>query len=617
MFSLLAVLLVLDAAAGNAIDDVVKKADGGSWDLALTINPSDGHLVNYKNSAFWAHPAQLGGASFKSSERYTKDYKNLKAFNSGAARLLIVVHQKGKVKGWRSWNLAKPGASLGSYFDSSTTPHKSRVHKHTDFTAGVRMTSSHLSVSPHDPIIRGKYDLYVDSDMDGNVDFSRIAAKPKGDYRKGDRAYGLGGCYDCSHGGRPECDANFVPGPTWGKSSGQAGPMGTDCVDTKCKYCRMSGETYSYAIFVDDASHLIKKLASQVATIDGGQWQLALHVNPSDGHLVNYQNAHFWSSPSSLGGASDKPQDRFTKDYKNLKAFNKPSSKLMIIVHQGGLIKGWRSWNLAKSGKSLESYFDGSKTPHKNRVGKFTVLTKSVRATAKVMSISANDPIIRGSMNLYADSDMDGNVDFSRIAAKPKGDHKQGDRAYGLGGCYDCSHGDRPECDANFVPGPTWGKKGGQAGPMGTDCTKLNCKYCVPSGESYSYAIFVDGKPAGKTTTPKPKPYVKPKLPSKDFSGVRLQRDKSWITFGAKDDITLWRDNSGGLRIAAPSVDFVSGAVTINGKALGVGSGSNLQAMIDKAVEKSLKSGSSSVLQAIIKAAVDKALKEKKCKCEG
>jgi len=384
----------------------------------------------------------------------------------------------------------------------------------------------------------------------------------------------------------------------------------------------MSGETYSYAIFVDDASHLTKELAAKVSTIDGGQWQLALHVNPSDGHLVNYQNAHFWADPDSLGGASDKPEDRFTKDYKNLKAFSKPSSKLMIIVHQGGQLKGWRSWNLAASGKSLESYFDGSKTPHKNRVGKFTVLTKSVRATAKVMSISENDPIIRSNMNLYADSDMDGNVDFSRIAAKPKGDHKQGDRAYGLGGCYDCSHGDRPECDANFVPGPTWGKGGGQAGPMGTDCTKLNCKYCVPSGESYSYAIFVDGTPDGKATTPKPKPkptkpYVKPKLPSEEFVGVRMQTDKSWITFGAKDDITLWRDNSGGLRIAAPMVDFVSGAVTINGEALGVGSGSNLQSMIDKAVEKSLKSGSNSVLQSIIKAAVDKALKEKKCKCEG
>merc|ERR1712019_89917 len=89
---------------------------------------------------------------------------------------------------------------------------------------------------------------------------------------------------------------------------------------------------------------------------------------------------------------------------------------------------------------------------------------------------------------------MDGNFDFSRIAAKATGTEKYGDRAWGLGGCYDCGHGGRPECDANFIPGTQWGNKGGQPGPMGTDCTDLNCKYCKPSGETYSYAFFVDAK---------------------------------------------------------------------------------------------------------------------------
>merc|ERR1712113_923324 len=95
------------------------------------------------------------------------------------------------------------------------------------------------------------------------------------------------------------------------------------------------------------------------------------------------------------------------------------------------------------------------------------------------------------------------------------------------------------------------------------------------------------------TTTPKPKstkkpePYVPPQIP-KDYVGVRIQQDNSLLTLGAKEDITFWRDNSGGLRIAAPKVDFVSGAVTLNGKVLGTGSGTPLQAMIDAAVEKSL-----------------------------
>ena len=219
-------------------------------DLALTVNPADGHLVNYQNADFWSSPAKMGGASFKSEDRYSKDYKNLEAYNAAATRLLIVVHQDNKVKGWRSWNLAKPGNSLGSYFDSSTTPQLYREGKYTDFTAGVRMTSSPNNVSPHDPIIRDNYELFVDVDMDGNIDFSRIAAKPSGDHKQGDMAYGLGGCYDCGYNHAPECDANFVPGVSWGTSGGQPGPMGTDCSSTTCGYCKMSGETYSYSIFV-------------------------------------------------------------------------------------------------------------------------------------------------------------------------------------------------------------------------------------------------------------------------------------------------------------------------------------------------------------------------------
>ena len=67
---------------------------------------------------------------------------------------------------------------------------------------------------------------------------------------------------------------------------------------------------------------------SGLGTTPSGDWHLALNVDTNDGHVVSYVNTAFWESGTGLGGASDKVEERFTRDYKDVEVLTRcrPSS---------------------------------------------------------------------------------------------------------------------------------------------------------------------------------------------------------------------------------------------------------------------------------------------------
>ena len=80
---------------------------------------------------------------------------------------------------------------------------------------------------------------------------------------------------------------------------------------------------------------------SGLGTTPSGDWRLALNVDTSDGNVVSYINSGFWESATGLGGASDKAEERFTRDYKDLLfSFTQESFSCPLCVPG---VRTWRS----------------------------------------------------------------------------------------------------------------------------------------------------------------------------------------------------------------------------------------------------------------------------------
>jgi len=87
------------------------------WHLALNIDTSDGHLVAYHNVEFWESAFELGGATSDRGQALKQDYKNPEVFSTLKTNdILIVVHDKSIVLGWRQWHLDGDAATLQNFF---------------------------------------------------------------------------------------------------------------------------------------------------------------------------------------------------------------------------------------------------------------------------------------------------------------------------------------------------------------------------------------------------------------------------------------------------------------------------------------------------------------------
>ena len=244
---------------------------------------------------------------------------------------------------------------------------------------------------------------------------------------------------------------------------------------------------------------------SGLGTTPSGDWHLALNIDTNDGNVVSYINTGFWESATGLGGASDKVEERFTRDYKDLEVFNKVQAKqLLIVCHNEGKALGWRSWKLVDT-KTLQGWFTIGNTCSSGLAEK--KFQMAVQTTGgDVGTLVKNEPLIKntidGTDKLYVNSNHEnGDFDFNRLSVNVDVNWS-GNFGAGLGTQYDtqmisggntCGNTARPMADAEMrTEKHHWGSDGGIGGLIGSDhlCHE-NCPWTISSGYDYDYAIFV------------------------------------------------------------------------------------------------------------------------------
>ncbi|CAE7745969.1 unnamed protein product, partial [Symbiodinium microadriaticum] len=217
---------------------------------------------------------------------------------------------------------------------------------------------------------------------------------------------------------------------------------------------------------------------SGLGTTPSGDWHLALNIDTNDGNVVSYINTGFWESATGLGGASDKVEERFTRDYKDLEVFNKAL--------------GWRSWKLVDT-KTLQGWFTIGNTCSSGLAEK--KFQMAVQTTGgDVGTLVKNEPLIKntidGTDKLYVNSNHEnGDFDFNRLSVNVDVNWS-GNFGAGLGTQYDTQ---MISGDAEMrTEKHHWGSDGGIGGLIGSDhlCHE-NCPWTISSGYDYDYAIFV------------------------------------------------------------------------------------------------------------------------------
>lgn len=245
-----------------------------------------------------------------------------------------------------------------------------------------------------------------------------------------------------------------------------------------------------------------------------GSWKLALNIDTDDGHSVQYRNTDFWESATATGTNIAKGSfnlNDWAGDYKDVEAFNAKASKVLIVVHEGKTVKGWRSWPTV-SKKSLQEFFNqGNKCPSGMTTTKYNIATSSDDfATASTLSIQ--EPMVRNSDNANRVKELCANHnngdDLNRLTTC--GETVKNNQGWGLGTHYDSlncnANTARPMCDGQLASTSTWqrglighdqncGESGVKVTPYdsttSTKCTWSHKTYPGASGLNYDYAIFV------------------------------------------------------------------------------------------------------------------------------
>ena len=294
----------------------VPVGSSASWNLALNVDTSDGHDVNYANLDFWQSGTFAGGASTSMDDALTSDYKDLVSFSLTAKQILVVVHEEGTALGWRTWDAVTPQSLLSIFNTGNTCTSTSTVL--SDSVCGTLASGTTGgdvgSLIPQEPLVHNNGDhenLYVNAGT-GSGDFNRLSTVCAGSDNAG---WGLGTLYDASadapssfcssaYSRRPICDGQLHTGH-WGTGTGpdNSGMIGTDNVCNSCGWTIASGFDYDYAIFVSEISSLVCPDGSIAA--DGGVCRLTEPPTPMP---------TFSQSPTSAPTTSPPPSTMPTAD---------------------------------------------------------------------------------------------------------------------------------------------------------------------------------------------------------------------------------------------------------------------------------------------------------------
>ena len=93
-------------------------------------------------------------------------------------------------------------------------------------------------------------------------------------------------------------------------------------------------------------------LSSSEAWKTSQGWDLAMNINPSDGHNFGYA-ASAWRSGQAVGTSAEA----FKGDFLNTQNYRKKANFIAIARHDGNNLEAVKVWKFKTSNKSLEEYF--------------------------------------------------------------------------------------------------------------------------------------------------------------------------------------------------------------------------------------------------------------------
>ncbi|GMV39802.1 MAG: hypothetical protein AMXMBFR64_15180 [Myxococcales bacterium] len=238
--------------------------DGGGWTLVLNLDTSDGHAM------WWGNPAWTNSATFgNASAPFGADLKS-PAWNSytGATKILVVVHEQGSYRGWKSFTKAN-GDSMFQHLQGGDNT----------LIGSAVINSSTGSVWTSERLVRTSTTLYANHCVQtGGGCTSGTTGSPDGD-RIGshqgtpsdNNGGGLGNWHDmhlCCSGpyGGTNCGGGTVrtcaeAQSGWAPCYGGTGMFGNDacqppsqtCSDSSCGNSNWSAKNnvnYDYSIFL-------------------------------------------------------------------------------------------------------------------------------------------------------------------------------------------------------------------------------------------------------------------------------------------------------------------------------------------------------------------------------
>jgi len=310
--------------------------------------------------------------------------------------------------------------------------------------------------------------------------------------------------------GKPaaECEGNYVvlaPGVAYQCSQA----VGLNC-GTTGPACEDTGTDFLGSL---DFSKVNDKKPS-------GSWMLALNIDTSDGHSVQFENTDFWESETETGtdiAQGSYNTDDWKGDYKDIAAYKTPASKVLILIHEGKTVKGWRSWPV-EGKKSLHHFFNAgnacsmSSNPCRgypwgtDRFSRNKILIgKSSDDSAMASDLHRQEPMVKNGDRANRVKELCANHnngdDLNRLTTC--GENVNNNQGWGLGTFYDYQIGQRPRCDGQLADTSTWNRGligyDQNCGDKGVAITSYDdCQYpwskkSYPgaSGLEYDYAIFI------------------------------------------------------------------------------------------------------------------------------
>ncbi|MFN3198297.1 MAG: fibrinogen-like YCDxxxxGGGW domain-containing protein [Bradymonadia bacterium] len=234
-------------------------SSGGGWTLVLNLDTSDGHVMWWHNN-LWTN----GTLHNSASPDLSGDYKGLGWNEIPAQEFLLLVHEQGNYKGWKSFNSANAGNTMNTWLNSGDNVPISTFGATDSFLAGDLWNGEHL--------VRDSNQLWINQNDNFNGycntnDWDRICS----DTCKvgGNDGGGLGNCHDCTHGPQWRTTSEAQAGwHNWTSNSAcyagtphnGLGHYGTDTAypatcnnsgaNNAASWSCANGINYDYAIFV-------------------------------------------------------------------------------------------------------------------------------------------------------------------------------------------------------------------------------------------------------------------------------------------------------------------------------------------------------------------------------